>query len=1188
MKGIVEQYARGEFNVERPDIDISIAKLELAVEAGSIFQGTFKVVSKNDVPIKLMVYDSRYLFDFKSHTFVGRRNTVAFSFDARGIEEGKSFKGHINIITDGGEYKIPYSVEVVPPYVLVEDKRIEDLFQFATFAEEHWDVAVQIFDSPEFVRTFLGDDAIIKGVYESLKKSLSINQAMEEFLVYTHKKRVLTLTAKQRELLIEMPDELVRATISVNKNTWGYTHTYITSDSDFLIPEATRITGQDFTGNNYELNFLIDPTKIPEGVSAGYIHFNNTLQNISVKVSIKKPEVQRTEPKNRHVNFMIKKGHEALAKAYIDFRTDKMALADYTKRSTEALETLVKYRPEDNIYRLGLLHMKLLEGKTEYVKQEFVRIDADADLNEAGSMEKCYYSYLKSLLTKDKDMIDSTARLVRGRLEQEKDKLFYFWLLLFVDYSYTEDKWNLYEDIRKLYNEGVNSPVIYFEICDMFNKQPLMMKRIAPLEISAIRWGMRHEFVSEDVIMEFVKTAARMKLFDIHAFKMLENIYAAKHDRMTLDTICEILLRFKKCDKEYHVYYQDAANAGIKYVGLYEGFLKSMDKKTYQPIPESILRYFNYKNTLDDEELAYLYANVIMNKAQNMNVFHEYIPAIENFMEKKIIDGEVSDDLTVIYEEFLEPESVKPEFASKLINIIFKQKLTCRNKNIVSVVVTHEELEKSEQVDVIDGEAYVEIVSESAIITLLDSRGCRYINTVPYRLEPVVGEENYLDICKEYNPKDYRLLLFEYNDIDNFSYKDASEINLARDISNCPNISYLIRQRALRHMVEYYHENYDADILYKYLSRIDLDYVEVEDASRIITYYISLRMYEQAFNGIHRFGYVDVDVDELIRIAEFGISDKRYDDDRTLLSICVYLYRRGYATQKVLAFLINNYNGSLEEMAELFKAVNTNYRDIDMLAENILAQMMFADAYTEAIFDIFALYYAGRSRGMVVKAFLRFCAYQYIIKDLKIPADIMECLYKEVAKKNITDEISEMALLSYFAGCGGRFSAEQKEWIRNTVRHFIDSSKILPFFKEFASFVTLPDDMKFKTYLIFKGESGRQIWVSYSFGQESNSMAHYKSERMNEIIPGIYIKEFVVFHGETLLYSIDGAESGNSSIVESDILKNTTCHKKNSNRFELINSMLISQETRNDQELIQAMDTYLNNTHFFEENLILL
>lgn len=38
MKGIVEQYARGEFNVERPDIDISIAKLELAVKPAPYFK----------------------------------------------------------------------------------------------------------------------------------------------------------------------------------------------------------------------------------------------------------------------------------------------------------------------------------------------------------------------------------------------------------------------------------------------------------------------------------------------------------------------------------------------------------------------------------------------------------------------------------------------------------------------------------------------------------------------------------------------------------------------------------------------------------------------------------------------------------------------------------------------------------------------------------------------------------------------------------------------------------------------------------------------------------------------------------------------------------------------------------------------------------------------------------------------
>lgn len=1189
MKGIVEQYAKGEFNVDRPEVDISIARLEAAVEAGTVYSGSFKVSSKNDRAIKLMVYDSRYLMDFNSHTFVGKKNTIAFLFDACGLERGKSFKGNINIITDGGEFRIPYNIEIVAPFVQVGDRKIEDLFQFASLAEENWGEAIRIFGSEEFVRTFLKEDESARRAYENLNKSLSINQAMEEFLVYTHKKRALTLTANQKEITIEMPDELVRGTISINKNTWGYTHTNITSDCDFLIPEANRINGHDFIGNNYNLDFLIDPSKIPEGVTTGYITFWNVYQTIKVKVNIKRPVAFQGSPKSRHTSVVIKKCEETLIRSYIDFRTDKLDLVQYTGETEAALETLLEYRPDDSMYRLGILHMELLLGKKEYVEEEFVRIDAETDANGKGDMERCYYSYLKALLTRDPHLIKTTAGMVRESFNKGGNKLFYFWLLLFLDQSYTDDKWILYDDICKLYEQGINSPVIYFEICDMFNKQPLMMKQIAPLELSALRWGIRHEFVSEDVIMEFVKVAARMSPFNIHAFRLLEKIYGRKHDKATLNAICEILIKYKLCDKEYHCYYRDAAEAGLKFVGLNECYMKSIDKTSYAPIPEAILRYFNYKNQLDDAELAYLYANIIFNKDINRIVYHEYIPAIENFMERMIVAGVVTDDLTVIYDEFLDPDTVKPDFASKLINIIFKRKFVCKNQNITSIIVTHEELEKSEQIQVVDGEAYVEIISSSAVITLLDSRGGRYISTVPYRLERIVDERSYLDICRKYNPKDYRLLLYEYNDIDNFTYKDAKEVNLAREIANCTNVSYGLKQDALRHMVEYYHENYDGDILLKYLGKLDLDYVDISDASRVVTYYIELRMYEQAFEGIHRFGYVDVDVDELIKICEFGIGDKRYDDDRVLLSMCVYLYRRGYATKKILSHLINNYNGCMEDMAGLFKAVNTNYRNIDMLTENVLAQMMFADAYTESIYDIFEVYYTGgRSRGMVIKAFLRYCAHQYLIKDLKIPADIMECLYKEIQKKNIVDEISKMALLYYFSGSGGRYNKEQKEWIKDTVRHFVDGSKVLPFFKEFATFVALPDDMKFKTYLIFKGESGKQVWVSYSFGQEASSMARYKSERMNEIIPGIYVKEVVVFHGESLIYSIDGSMSGNSHIVESDILKNTTCHKKNSNRFELINSMLVSQETRNDQELIQAMDTYLNNTHFFEENLIVL
>ena len=1170
MKGIVEQYARGEFKVDRPVVAISVSRIELNIEAGTVYDGKFSVDTTNSCPVKLMVYDSRYILDFKSHTYVGRKNTVCYSFDARGLEQGKSFKGHINIITDGGEFLIPYNITVTAPYIQTGDRKLEDLFQFASYAEENWEDAIRIFGSEDFVRTFIGRDEKLRRVYDTLGLSLSIGQAMEEFLVYTHKKRALTLSVAQNDLLVEMPKELVRASVLITKNTWGYTSTKIASDCDFLIPETNILKWNSFDGNTFELTFLIDPQKIHDGESAGYIYIWNTYQNMKIRVSIRKPEVVKMTPKSRQTRFTIKRAEEALIRSYIDFRTDKIDLGKYIAETRDALNILIKYRPENGMYRLGLLHMQILEGHSEFVEQEFLRIDADANFTSMDDMEKCYLSYLKSLLRREKSLIERTARMVREKFEtSKKNRLFYFWILLFVDMSYTEDKWVLYDDIQKLFNEGVNSPVIYFEICDMFNKQPLMMKKIAPLEIAALRWGMRNEFVSEDVIVEFVKTASRQKTFDEQSFKMLEHIYDMRHDRNTLEAICGILVKDRMYDTKYHRYYSDASEKDLKYVGLNECFIRSMDHHHYDAIPEAILRYFSYKNVLTDEELAYIYASVIMNKADQMSVYRDFVPAIERFMEKMILQGKVSDDLTVIYDEFLDPETVKPEFASKLINIIFKRKIVCDNQNITGVLVSHGELGGEVKVPVVNGEAYVEILSPSAVITLLDDNGGRYVGTIPYSVERIVDERSYLDICHEYSARDYRYLLFLYNDIDIFTHRDAKEINLARDIVLCPEVSYRVRQEALTHMVEYYHENFDADILGRYMAKIDLDYVDPSYASRINTYYIVLDMYENAFE------------------AEYGIDDKRYDESRLLISICVYIYRRGYAGQKILSYLINNYNGSLEEMANLFKSVNSNYRNIDMLSENILAQMMFADGYIESIYDIFDVYYRGRSRGMVVKAFLRYCAHQYFIKDKKIPSNIMEDLYREIEKGNIKDEISKMSMLYYFSNRVGRYTEEQQEWIRTTVRQFIEFSKILPFFRKFEAIVKLPGDMKFKTYVIFKGESGRQVWVSYSFGQESSSMANYKSERMNEIIPGVYVKEVVVFHGESLIYSIDGV-AGASVVVESDILKNETFHGGSGSSFELINSMIVSQETRNDHELIQAMDTYLYDRHFFDANLMLL
>ena len=100
MKEKVEQYAKNEFNVNRPLVEVSSSHLQLNIEAGSLYQGSIEVYSANDRKMKAMVYDNRYLFKIEPHNFIGKSQTVELTFDARKWEKGEKLSGIIYLVTD--------------------------------------------------------------------------------------------------------------------------------------------------------------------------------------------------------------------------------------------------------------------------------------------------------------------------------------------------------------------------------------------------------------------------------------------------------------------------------------------------------------------------------------------------------------------------------------------------------------------------------------------------------------------------------------------------------------------------------------------------------------------------------------------------------------------------------------------------------------------------------------------------------------------------------------------------------------------------------------------------------------------------------------------------------------------------------------------------------------------------------
>ncbi|MBR6222280.1 MAG: hypothetical protein IKQ71_02455 [Lachnospiraceae bacterium] len=1187
MKATVEQYAKGDFQFNRPEIILSEQSIKLKVEAGSVYTGSLSLSNTSDTKMKVMAYDDKYLFTFDQHIFVDRVCNITYHFDGTHFEQGKTIRGNINIITEGGEFVIPYLVEIVPPYVSTSMGPVKDMFQFATLAERSWSEALRLFESEDFENTFLAGQPQLEKIFDSLKISLSANQALEEFLVFIHKKKVLSLSMSPESINIDRPEKRYAGRVRITRNTWGFTNTLVYTDVPFITVSKPLISSEDFFGNDYSLEYFIEPSLLEGDVNVGHIYIENVYQKLSCEIIVGTEGEKIVPKRNNEQRYRYKSTIVKLVESYIDFRIGRLSAPEYIERSLSTLTELVKLKPDNKLFRLGVLHMQLLTGEVEYVKQECKRMEADDVGIIHGDKESCYYQYIKSVLTKDPDAVRKAASMVKRYLDADDPDLFYYWLYMHVAEEFKDDQTALYRLIERLYNAGKRSPIMYIEICDLFNQEPLMFRKLTALEQSAIHWGIREDFVSAEVKQTYVLLAGREKGFNKKIFRNLETIYGENASIDCLKVMTSMLISGNQLGHEYNKYYSLAIDESLRIIGLNECFLRSMDLKKYNKIPYPVLKYLNYKNTLTEKETAYLYANIITNKDEYVNIYHDYIGNIEAFMGEQILKGNMSDDLCVIYEEFLDPAQVSEKYAFQLINIIFKRKLIVANSHIRSVAVKHRELAKEVIVPVIDGVAYIELITDTAAIALLDEYGNRYISTIPYRLEKLVEERFYIDICYKYSPFDYRLLLYLHANAKKLMGQNIQEINLARELIHKKELSSVKREEALVAMIRYYDAHYDSSILQRYLDLVNENDVTAEESCYIISLMIQEGLYKKAYVLIGKYGFENIADEKLLRLVSFLTNEPELMHDEQLTAICVRLYEHDKYGETVLRHLTTHYRGTTDALCTLWKRSKGVISDTRELEENALAQLMFTDQISDDIYDIFSSYYYGRNRGMVVKGFLKQTAFRYVIGGAVVPNYMFDIMYKEIEKENLSDDLTSMALLMYHSTV--TVPAKRFDWVRKATSDFVKRDKILPFFKSFSDIVNLPADIYCKTYLVHRSGVHKKIRVSYSFDSTSEESDVKKEDVLDEMLPGLYVKEFVVFRGERLLYEIlDKEGQGVTTLIESDVLATGQYGDVAENRFAFINEMLKNQEMMEHDTLVENISHYLHVLHLFDENLKIL
>jgi len=110
MRGKIERIAAGKFEYEKQPVTLSESYIQFSCEPGTRYEGSFTIACPRSV--KGIVYASSYRMKLPHRSFHSRTARIPFVFDSRGMWGGEEVEGEFCIVTEEGEFTLPYQVRV--------------------------------------------------------------------------------------------------------------------------------------------------------------------------------------------------------------------------------------------------------------------------------------------------------------------------------------------------------------------------------------------------------------------------------------------------------------------------------------------------------------------------------------------------------------------------------------------------------------------------------------------------------------------------------------------------------------------------------------------------------------------------------------------------------------------------------------------------------------------------------------------------------------------------------------------------------------------------------------------------------------------------------------------------------------------------------------------------------------------
>ena len=987
------------------------------------------------------------------------------------------------------------------------------------------------------------------------------------------KEEAVVLTIDNDENTVTKKEEPEKYGFELKKSGTELTQIHIYADAEFIELERNDISTDDFAGDRLDINYIINPEKMHAGNNYGYIHVDSYTQHLKVKVSA---VASKAAGEEFEVRWEERQAEYKLTKLYLDFRMKKIKKEKWLSSSMQIVDRIRGIKGQDPFYDLVQVQLLAMSGREESAVQIFDGFKKDIIGRIGDNVELyCYFLYVSTLMVKEEEYTAQVYSQVKKFYENGYDTYRVLWILFYLGPDSESNKSIKLIRIKDTVNTGCTSPVMYIEALNIINAQPVLLRVLNQFEMRVINYGCKNGIITEKLAMQIADVAANEKNISINTLIILKKLYEQFDKDEILTVLVTQMIRMGMTGDNCFEIYEKGVLRGLRITRLYEFYIASMPKNIERQLPKIVLMYFAYDNILSDSDKAFLYANIVTGRdSYYKNIYEGYDRNIEIFVYEQLKDGKISDNLAVLYKALLKTQLISKETGSFISRMPYMHRVRCFSDVVSRVHVRHPEFAEETVYELSEKIAYICMYAGDCEITFECSDGVIRKDTIDYEIEKVfdAGQqyEEVFDAAAEYGMDNDGIIMSRINDMHKKSEYTSELLDYYKCIKKSDNISSAYRYQINSWMIEYYYTYYkDNDFWHEYVS-VDTDDLSDKDAQRLIETLTEAGMYSQSFELVSRYGCCKAAPARLLKMADYILTNVSDEHNKVLDDVTAYVFGQHIYNEPVLAYMSDYFNGTNDEMYNVWKAAINYGVNVSHMSERLLAQMMYTGVHTGRLTEVFTDYYSKMPDKLIVKAYLSYNSQFYLLRQKKAN-DIVFRVIEEYMKEGYG--LPECCYVAWLKNISKNPLAlkeddSERELAQTVLNELCENDRIYSFYKKFKGVLDIPYNMQGLTIIEYISAPADKVTISYTINGGDRLTQVMKSNEW-----GIFTCRFHLFYGDVLEYTFSVNDEDNDMQPAVYEFKDVS-GENTQGRTDMLNECLASRQQHELAALKKQMHSY--------------